>query len=155
MDKKICGKCNLEKSVNEFYVERTKPDNSILYRRIFKECDKKRSKDNAGKNLPRKRETARKYYKNIRLAALAQYSNGKFKCACCSEPRIEFLAIDHINEDGAKHRKEVGVTRAIFNWLKKNKYPKGFQVLCYNCNMAKSFYGECPHVEERRRVNYG
>ena len=155
METKVCGKCNKEKVVDEFYVERTKMDGSTLYRRICKECDKKRSKDNAGKNLPKKRETARKYYKNIRLAALAQYSNGKIKCGCCGEPRMEFLTIDHVDGDGAKHRREIGKTRAIFNWLKKNKYPDGFQVLCYNCNCAKGQYKECPHVAERRHVNYG
>lgn len=30
-------------------------------------------------------------------------------------------------------------------WLRRNNYPNGFQVLCHNCNMAKGFYGKCPH----------
>lgn len=30
-------------------------------------------------------------------------------------------------------------------WQRKNNYPKGFQVLCHNCNLAKGFYGKCPH----------
>lgn len=34
----------------------------------------------------------------------------------------------------------------IEEWLKKNDYPKGFQILCHNCNMSKGFYGYCPHV---------
>ena len=25
------------------------------------------------------------------------------------------------------------------------KYPPGYQVLCHNCNLAKGFYGSCPH----------
>jgi len=33
-------------------------------------------------------------------------------------------------------------------WLRKYNYPKGFQVLCHNCNMAKRF-GVCPHKEKK------
>lgn len=29
--------------------------------------------------------------------------------------------------------------------LKQNNYPRGFQILCYNCNNAKSIQGQCPH----------
>ena len=35
----------------------------------------------------------------------------------------------------------------------KNYYPKNLQILCHNCNMAKGFYGECPHYNYKiRRV---
>lgn len=34
------------------------------------------------------------------------------------------------------------------SWLKTNGYPDGFQTLCHNCNMAKGFYGICPHKEK-------
>jgi len=57
------------------------------------------------------------------------------------------LGIDHINGGGGKHRKELtiqGITIYIF--LKRNNYPKEYQVLCHNCNLAKGFYGECPHT---------
>lgn len=30
-------------------------------------------------------------------------------------------------------------------WCRRNGYPKGFRVLCHNCNMAIGFYGYCPH----------
>lgn len=81
-----------------------------------------------------------------RLAALDAYGG---ECSCCSENRYEFLTIDHVNNDGASHRKEFG--EAIGSWLKKNGYPAGFQVLCMNCNWAKGRYGECPHERERRK----
>jgi hypothetical protein len=29
--------------------------------------------------------------------------------------------------------------------LKRRGFPPGHQVLCHNCNMAKQFYGQCPH----------
>lgn len=68
-------------------------------------------------------------------------------CSCCGENMIEFLSIDHVNNDGAKHRRESsnGVGSNLYRLLKRNHYPAGYQVLCYNCNMAKAMYGICPH----------
>ena len=34
---------------------------------------------------------------------------------------------------------------AIYRWLIKHKFPPGIQVLCHNCNLAKGYYGACPH----------
>lgn len=49
------------------------------------------------------------------------------------------LALDHTNNDGASHRKKIGVTNGVFiyEWAKKNNYPKIFQVLCWNHNIKK------------------
>lgn len=80
--------------------------------------------------------------------ALAAYGGEQPKCACCGENEVKFLCIDHINGGGGKHRKEIkGKGLTTYIWLKKNGYPNGFQVLCHNCNMAKGFYGLCPHKE--------
>lgn len=66
------------------------------------------------------------------------------KCACCSEDRIEFLAIDHINGGGRKHRKSIG-GRNFYRWVRDSGFPGDFRVLCHNCNMSLGFYGYCPH----------
>jgi len=71
-------------------------------------------------------------------------------CACCGETHAEFLCIDHINGNGAQHRIELFGSRLtagqkFYCWLKQNKYPPEFQVLCWNCNSAKHIYGICPH----------
>lgn len=83
----------------------------------------------------------------VRLDVLSVYSNGTMKCACCGESELKFLCLDHIHGGGSKHRKEVGSGFALYLWLKRSGYPKGYQVLCHNCNMAKGFYGLCPHKE--------
>lgn len=67
------------------------------------------------------------------------------KCVCCGESNQVFLAIDHINNDGSKHRKAIS-RKMIYGWLIKNNFPPGFQLLCHNCNMAKSILGKCPHA---------
>lgn len=82
-----------------------------------------------------------KRHRQRRQEVLAAYGG---KCTCCGESTPEFLVIDHINNDGAAHRKEIGA-RNIYIWLRREGYPEGFQVLCHNCNIAKEFYGACPH----------
>lgn len=79
------------------------------------------------------------------------YSKGKMECNCCGVKGLNFLTIDHINNDGNKHRDELRKNKgsygnSIYRWLKKNNYPKGFQVLCWNCNCGKMINnGICPH----------
>lgn len=88
------------------------------------------------------------YQTRLRVDAIEHFGG---KCACCGETEPDFLAIDHINNDGAEHRKEIGSDgRALYLWLRRNNYPEGFQVLCHNCNMAKGLYGICPHQERRK-----
>lgn len=94
------------------------------------------------KRLRKQKEKNQKY----RLDALQAYA-GKFpKCNCCGESILEFLTIDHISGNGEKHRMKINKRgTAFFIWLRDNNFPEGYQVLCYNCNCAKGFYGVCPH----------
>lgn len=72
------------------------------------------------------------------------------KCACCGETRRAFLTIDHVNNDGAEHRRQVR-SADIYTWLRKRGFPQeNFVMLCLNCNMGKHRNkGICPHAEER------
>lgn len=78
-----------------------------------------------------------------RVTVLMHYSGGTPVCACCGETGIEFLGIDHINGGGRAHRAQI--KGLLWAWLKRNKYPEGFRVLCHNCNQALGSYGYCPH----------
>jgi hypothetical protein len=65
---------------------------------------------------------------------------GGYKCKFCGETKKEFLTIDHINDDGARHRREIAKIRPktyFYKWLWENNFPDGFQVLCRNCNWGK------------------
>lgn len=88
--------------------------------------------------------SSEKYRQKIKLIALQYYGGNPPKCSCCGEYRIEFLAIDHIDGGGSKHRKE-RKGQSIYQWLKINNYPNGYRVLCHNCNMSLGFYKYCPH----------
>jgi ribosomal protein L37AE/L43A len=72
-------------------------------------------------------------------------------CNCCGETLIQFLTLDHIDGDGANHRKtefnrkNVGGD-ALYRWAIKHNFPPIFQVLCYNCNCGRQHNnGVCPH----------
>lgn len=79
-----------------------------------------------------------------RAAVILKYSPGGV-CQCCGESDRRLLTIDHVNNDGAEHRKTVSSAHLV-GWLRKNNFPEGFQVLCFNCNMGKSANGGvCPH----------
>ena len=80
------------------------------------------------------RAIIKKNYK-IKLKQLVFQQYGE-ECVSCHIKIINYLTIDHIDNSGANHRKEIGSD--IYTWLKKNNYPKNnFQILCYNCNYIK------------------
>jgi len=74
---------------------------------------------------------------------------GGYTCRCCGETEQMFLSIDHIHNDGAAERKSGlyrGSGTAFYQWLRKNDYPSGYQVLCMNCQIGKHKNGGvCPH----------
>ena len=98
----------------------------------------------------RNRET-----KRVKVSAFNAY--GGCICACCSETILAMLTIDHIDSNGGAHRKELfGNSQRggyeFYRWLKKHKYPKGYRVLCYNCNVgAYRNGGVCPHEKKEKR----
>lgn len=102
--------------------------------------------DCAAKNCARQIKRRNKY----RDACFAAY--GGVACACCGESEILFLSLDHIANNGSAHRKEMFGGRknagsgAMYAALAKAGFPKGFQVLCMNCNCGKHRNGGvCPH----------
>lgn len=83
-------------------------------------------------------------YKRTKSLVFTHYGN---KCKCCGEQEPIFLTIDHINNDGNKHRKVIG--RKLYAWIVKNNFPDTFQILCFNCNTGRHFNGGiCPHQQK-------
>lgn len=84
-----------------------------------------------------------------RMEALRAYGGDRPSCACCGESCLIFLALDHINGGGHRHRKETG-GGGFYIWLRRNGYPAVFRILCHNCNMGRQLNGGvCPHEESR------
>lgn len=86
-------------------------------------------------------------------AVIFAYGN---ECAECLENNYNKLTIDHINNDGTKHRKEVG---NIYEYLYNNTPDKNkYQVLCYNCSCSKNvIYKDKYALRDKTKVieNYG
>jgi len=62
------------------------------------------------------------------------------ECSWCGENDDMVLTIDHVENDGNKHRKQAsGPMRVLLQILKAIKFGQAhkFQVLCANCNLAK------------------
>ncbi len=86
----------------------------------------------------------RRYYERIRAETLAGYGG---KCFCCGESNPGFLTLDHVESDGAQHRREVG-SPSLYRWAIKNNFPDVLRLACYNCNAGRQFHsdnGVCPH----------
>lgn len=86
-----------------------------------------------------------------KLETLTHYGkNGALQCCGegCSIVDIDMLTLDHIDNNGAAHRK-VGFTSGAkgFNRLKKIGYPQGFQTLCWNHQWKK----EIARLKQRRQ----
>lgn len=105
-------------------------------------------------------EKSRIIHKNMRRKLREEvFSHYGGKCVCCGEPTNAFLTIDHSNNDGNKHRKEIvgrslkqtsGSGYKFYGWLKKNNYPEKYklQLLCFNCNCGRNLNGGiCPHKQ--------
>lgn len=154
----LCTKCKKEKDLTNFY--RRKPPYkypSDEYHSWCKQCTAEKSarmysatrtkrlarmKELRILNQERYNQHKRDYYLKVRTEVIKKYGG---VCKCCGESRLAFLALDHINGDGNKHRKEIKST-ALTYWARKNGYPPLFQVMCHNCNMGRYYNGGiCPH----------
>lgn len=84
------------------------------------------------------------YRSVLKPTVLGHYSGGETpRCARCGVDDIDILTIDHISGNGNEHRRRIGVTSGwhFYEWLKRNDFPDGYQVLCFNCNMKKQMVG--------------
>lgn len=104
-------------------------------RRKNKERDKKIKRIWYLKNREKTLKLHRQKNLENKIEVLEYYSNGKLRCVKCGFTDIRALSIDHINGNGAQHRKIVG--RNVYNKLIQNDFPKGYQTLCMNCQFIK------------------
>lgn len=114
-----------------------------------------RAKEWREANYDRAKENVRRRDKEIKDMVFNAY--GGYRCNCCGETIQEFLTIDHVNNDGAKHRKEIcGEKKAsgkkVYRWIVNHGFPEGFQVLCMNCNWGRAHSPNhvCPHKKVQK-----
>jgi len=153
-----CKRCGEEKKPEEFVVNKSAASGG----NICRECRRKRDAERRSANRDEfrakhsewrdaNREHVRQYHKRkrdeLRDEVLDAYGG---KCACCGEVERDFLTIDHINGGGTAHRK--AIHGKVYNQLRRDGFPLGYRVLCWNCNWAHRLYGSCPHQSGQQRL---
>ena len=88
----------------------------------------------------------------IKYAVLSHYGGGTCACVKCGYDDIRALSIDHIEGNGATHKKQARYG-SIYPWLSENSFPEGFQTLCMNCQWVKKFAKDLPLANCKRMKN--
>ena len=125
--------------------------------------EERKAKKNTCRQNPDYKTDKHVAYVTNRLNILLHYSkyisNSNIPCCnCCGEnSHVDFLTIDHIagknQMDSEPKLIKLGYSsklkgKGLINWIIENNYPKGFQILCHNCNVAKGLIGNdntCTH----------
>ena len=132
----IFGKDKLRKDGLSNYCRRCRANGSAEYRRMNRTAVLQRNKERWAKQ---------------KLETIKNYGGS---CVCCKENNPAFLTLDHVNNDGAAHRKEIWSSKNsrggnMWWWAKKNNYPNSLQLLCFNCNCGRDVNGgTCPHKQK-------
>jgi hypothetical protein len=138
--------------MHNYYLTHKKEAQERNRRNMAKRKEKYHNNTNGYRD--KRNKQSRESHQRKRLEVLQHYGGIPPKCACCGEANLPFLTVDHVNGGGVQHRKSIHVRSGtgFFLWLRRNGYPAGFQVLCFNCNRAKSGSNKkyCPvhHPEE-------
>lgn len=155
--KKVCGACRKRLPAKRcFWKSNATKDG---FQGTCKDCSRGRCRERDQNGMT----PYQRYARRLRLKVLRHYGGEPPSCAClgCDETRFEFLAIDHVDGGGRKHRQEI--TGGIYRWLVRSGFPDGYRVLCHNCNQALGNFGYCPHqrlidvesVSRRKRKTSG
>ena len=90
------------------------------------------------------RDYDNKLTRSIKTEVLSYY--GKRSKAVCKWPGccvddLDVLTLDHIYNNGAAERKQFGQWRGMgsvfYRWLRRHRYPGGYQTLCANHQLKK------------------
>lgn len=151
---RACARCGESKQLADFH--RTKCKNSHLgfrYATVCRVCSNAYCREYGSANKERRNKRLREWRKvadremvkamdrrsavrrTIKYKQLAIDVYGG-KCANCGVAHSAVLTLDHVNNDGNEHRKQISENR-LFLWACKNGFPDSLQLLCYNCNIGK------------------
>jgi len=146
----VFDKKEWKKEYNKKYYQENKEKIKEYDKKYYQENQEK-IKEYREKTKEWKKEYNKKYRQENKELVYNHYGNGVIECACCGEKEIDFLSLDHIYNNGAKHRKKIGKTIS-FKWIMKNNFPPIFQLLCMNCNFSKGKRkNNCKCIHQIRR----
>lgn len=139
-----CKECRKGRTMDRYHQKR---DHCLGVRRVYQQRNRQHI---------RERDKASRFARKLEVFG---HYGGAF-CQCCGETCVDMLSLDHINQDGAEHRrslkKEIGGVAGghfIYAWARRNNFPPMFQVLCMNCNRGRYYNsGICPHESDRQEL---
>jgi len=132
-------------AATEFFYWRTDVEKfETACRTCLNERGRRYARKHAARNREHEKYKTKYYNQQLRQMVLDAYGN---KCVCCGEAEEMFLGLDHVLNDGGEERRRLkGDRMTIYRYVRDLGFPKDrYQLLCHNCNLAKGFYGACPH----------
>lgn len=136
---------------NKKWLESADPNINIRREKAKIYCDSIRekrriwNKEWIQNNRDRYRVAKYRYRLKVKMRAMALYAD-PVRCQHCGFDKIDALCLDHVENNGAAHRKEINVKHRgcsptagtrIYEYIQKNGKVEGLQVLCANCNLMK------------------
>lgn len=107
------------------------------------------SPEDGKKSCGKCRAIARARRERIKRKVMMAY--GGMRCSYCWEDNPRLLSIDHVNNDGAAHRKALRGRHSkkymqynnveMYRDIIRRGFPPGFDVLCVGCNLKKHHLG--------------
>ena len=121
-----------------------KREKAKIYRQSRKEHYAKLNSEWIKNNKDKYNASKAKYRIKLKRECMLLYAN-PVACKVCGFSCLDGLVLDHINNDGAAHRKQENLSSrgsdksgiTIYELIRKRGKIEGLQVLCANCNMIK------------------
>lgn len=136
---KICTRCKQELDISQFDKQLHKKSGYTSHCKNCRAEHHKQCKNNFPDRYSREK-TVNAYHNKKREA----YKKLGGCCCCCGETEESFLTIDHVNDDGAEHRR-CGNISGLYNHIVNGTCKYEVQLYCANCNMSKRRLGKCIH----------
>jgi hypothetical protein len=110
--------------------------------------EKEVRRNHYNKHKERSRKLSREKRFLLKIEVLTQYSPNKVLGCCwmdCNIHDVDMLSLDHIENNGAKERREQygdnkgfsGGSTRVYSRVKREGFPEGFQTLCMNHQWKK------------------
>ena len=140
MSTKVCTKCGEDKSLDQYYKRAKSRGHGPRSQCIA--CVSKHEAAYRERNREVIKQRANQRNRRLKQQVIALYGG---ICECCGIDELDFLTIDHVNNDGKQERGAY-----FYGSLVKQPRRSDLRVLCWNCNSAKGLFGTCPH--ERQQI---
>jgi hypothetical protein len=115
------------------------------------------TKDWQQRNKTRRARQQRERGAELRLQCLQEYGGTPPRCSCCGTAELRHLALVYLGMSEDQQEMAARTTNtsvAMYRRLAAQGFPAGYGVQCWNCLMARSIDGVCPHQQRSPQQNY-